>query len=418
MQSDSATSQQICAFCDSTELRLIVDFGEVALAGAFLKSDGFDSEQKYSQKLYFCEHCLAVQITEKVPPEVLFQDYFYFSSAIATLSNHFKQYAEDVVGRFRESRDFSVLEFGCNDGVLLKPIADLGVPTVIGVDPATNVLNTIADERLSLVNSLFDEDCAAKVRQEYGGMDLVCANNVYAHIVDIQGTTRAVKQVLKDDGVFVFEVHYLGRVIEEMQYDMIYHEHLYYYSLLSATNHFKRYGMTIFDVKMVDIHAGSIRFYVCKDNSKYAKNLSSSVEALRQLEIEKGYDSSPTYASFSDAVAQKKDDLLSLLTDLKRQGKRVVGYGASGRANTIIQYCGIDDELVEFIVDDAPAKQGFSTPGSHLLIRSPDCLDKDPPDYLLVFAWSFLDEIKTRNARYLKAGGRLITPLPEVDIVK
>jgi methylation protein EvaC len=409
----------ICAFCDSSDLTLIIDFGDVALAGGFLKKESFEKEQKYPQKLYLCNHCMALQITEKVPPEILFQDYFYFSSAIGTLQKHFRSYASEVVERFRHSEQFSVLEFGCNDGVLLKPIADLGVPTIVGVDPATNVVASISDNRISIINTFFDEDCASKVVEKYGKIDLVCANNVYAHIEDIQGTTRAIKRVLGGDGVFVFEVHYLGCVLDGLQYDMIYHEHLYYYSLISARNHFKRYGMTVFDVKMVDIHAGSVRFYVCKDDSKYAGAIAPSVGELLEQELAKGYDDPASYAFFSSAVSDKRKELMALLTNLKKQGKVIAGYGASGRANTMIQYCGIDGTLLDYMIDDAPAKQGFYTPGSHLLIKSPDCLKtKERPDYLLVFAWSFLEEIKGRNSAFLSDGGYMISPLPTVNVIQ
>ena len=266
-----------CAFCGAA-MELILDFGEVALAGGFLQPQQFALEQKYPLRLAYCGACYAVQVADEVDADVLFRDYFYFSSAIGTLREHFERYAKEVTERFLHPRDATVLEFGCNDGVLLRPLADQGIKTVIGVDPAANVLGTIDDPRLQLVNAFFDEQAAERIIDEHGHADVIMANNVYAHIADIQGTTRAVHRVLKKDGVFVFEVHYLGKVLEEMQYDMIYHEHLYYYSLISAAAHFARYDMTVFDVKPVPIHGGSLRFYVCKNEGRFRSQTSPAVE--------------------------------------------------------------------------------------------------------------------------------------------
>jgi methylation protein EvaC len=206
-------------------------------------------------------------------------------------------------------------------------------------------------------------------------------------------------------------------VINELQYDMIYHEHLYYYSLLSAINHFARYDMVVFDVKPIPIHAGSMRFYVCKNTSRYARAISPAVTRLRDAEIANGFNKAETFARFAVEVAERKAELMSLLAMIRRQGKRVAGYGASGRANTMIQYCGIDRSHMEYVIDDAPAKQGYYTPGSHFLVRSSAVLTQsDAPDYLLLFAWSFFEEIARKNQTYLDNGGQMIVPLPEVRV--
>jgi len=399
-------------------MSLAMDFGRVALAGGFLTSEQFENEQKYPLRLFFCDDCCAVQVVDKVSADVLFQDYFYFSSSIGTLREHFRNYAAEVTSRFLSPPSASVLEFGCNDGVLLQPLADEGIGTVIGVDPASNVLASVDDQRLTLINDFFNESVADSVVERYGEMDMVLANNVYAHIPDIQSATQAVSRVLKKDGVFIFEVHYLGRVIDEMQYDMIYHEHLYYYSLLSAISHFARYGMVVFDVKPVPIHAGSLRFYVCKSGSRHEAEVSTRVSQLKEEELERGFDNFETFRQFSDRVAGHKEELLLLLNRLRGEGSTIAGYGASGRANTIIQYCGLDHRHLDFMIDDAPAKQGVFTPGSHFRIHPSTILEgSSPPDFLLVFAWSFLDEIRERNRKYLDSGGQMIIPLPKIRMV-
>jgi len=408
-----------CSFCSGSNMKLVIDFGEFALAGAFLKPKDFLAEKKFPLNVCFCEDCYAVQVVNIISPEILFHEYFYFSSSIKTLCDHFRNYATEITERFLSPLSATVLEFGCNDGVLLRPLADLGIKNVIGVDPAANVVSSINDDRVKIINNYFTEKVAQEVVDKFGPVDLIMANNVYAHIPDIQGTTRAVKNALSDEGVFIFEVHYLGKVIEEMQYDMIYHEHLYYYSLLSATEHFNNYDMVIFDVKPVSTHAGSLRFYVAKKDSKKALIISEAVKKLEKEEKIKAYNKFSSFQFFSERLADTKKDLIMLLKRLKNEGKSVAGYGASGRANTIMQYCGITNDIVSYMIDDAPAKIGYFTPGSHLEIFPSSVLyTNNPPDYVLVFAWSFVKEIVSRNKQYIESGGKMILPLPKVEIIE
>lgn len=411
-----AADTTACSFCGSLELVDVIDFGKVALAGGFLKEDSFAAEPKFRLRVNFCKNCFAVQVPDRVDPDILFKDYFYFSSAIQTLREHFVDYATEVTARFLDARHSTVFEFGCNDGVLLRPLADQGIATVVGIDPAANILETIKDPRINTVTGFFGVDLADQLLSSFGKADLVVANNVYAHIPDINGATHAVHKVLKDDGIFIFEVHYLGKIIQDLQYDMIYHEHLYYYSLIALQNHFARHGMVVFDIKPIPIHGGSMRYYVCKKESYYARDISIRVKNLHRDELALGYDRAETYQRFASDCNDRREKLMELLGKLKAKGRTIAGYGASGRANTIIQYCGITREHLEYMIDDAPAKQGFSTPGSHLLIRSNDVIRTDPPDYLLIFAWSFFNEIAAKSGAYISRGGRLMVPLPDVRI--
>jgi methylation protein EvaC len=411
---DSADGQ--CAFCRATDLTEIIDFGDVALAGGFLKESSFSAEPKFPLRVSFCPSCYAVQVPDKVDPNILFTDYFYFSSAIGTLREHFIDYATEVVARFLVPQNATVVEIGCNDGILLRPLADQGVATVVGVDPALNILKTIDDPRINTLNGFFGEPLAEQLLGRFGKADLVLANNGFAHIPDINGVTRAIDKILKDDGVFIFEVHYLGKIIQDLQYDMIYHEHLYYYSLLALENHFARHSMVVFDLKPIPIHGGSMRYYVCKKDSYHSKTVSVRVRNLRNEEKALGYDRAETYRRFASDCADRRTKLMDLLSRLRAKGRTIAGYGASGRANTIIQYCGIGPDHLEYMIDDAPAKHGYSTPGSHLMIRSNEVLRTDPPDYLLIFAWSFFNEIAAKSGDYIAQGGRLIVPLPDVRV--
>jgi len=409
----------VCAFCEGEKITLIKNFGEMGLAGGFLSESEITAETLYPMNLCFCEDCFAVQIVDEINPDTMFKKgYFYFSSSIGTLRDHFRKYAKEVVDRFiAHPESSSILEFGCNDGVLLSPLADLNIGTLIGVDPASNVVSKINDDRIVAINSYFDEECALKILDKFGYVDLILANNVFAHVNDINALTRSIDKALAPNGVFVFEVHYLGKIIEEMQYDMIYHEHIYYYSLLALENHFSRYGMIVFDIKKVANHGGSIRFHVCRENSKFALP-SDRVKDLRNDELEKGFNNISLFQEFGKKINQQRSDLLELLHSIKSEGKTIAGYGASGRANTMLQFCGIDATLIDYMIDDAPAKAGFYTPGSHLKIEGKIPLSGDQrPDYVVIFAWTFLKEICRRNISYLQSGGQFIVPLPEVKVL-
>ena len=406
-----------CRFCSSNRIFKVIDFGSVGLAGGFLLPENFKNEKKHDQQLYFCEDCYLLQIINKIDAKLLFKDYFYFSSAISTLRNHFKSYAKEVTEEFLIPETSTVLEIGCNDGILLKPFLELGISKVIGVDPSTNVISTIKNGNIITYNEFLTEDLAINILNKHGPVDMICANNVFAHINDMKDITKAIKLLLKPKGIFIFEVHYIGSLIEEVQYDMIYHEHIYYYSLLTLQKFFKKFSLEIFNVKPIPIHGGSMRYYVRNSDLSKNKKISENVINLQEKEYEKGYDEKITFVNYSKKVNDTKINLMALLNDLKKLGKSVVGYGASGRANTLIQFCGIDNSLLEYIVDDAPIKQGLYTPGSHLRIYSRDKLADKTPDYILIFAWSFFNEIIEKNIKYLHEGVKFIIPLPKVKIV-
>ena len=406
-----------CRFCSSSKITQIIDFGDVGLAGAFLLPKNFPLEKKYPQQLYFCEDCYLLQIINEVEAKLLFKDYFYFSSAISTLRKHFREYAEEITKEFLIPETSVVLEVGCNDGILLKPFIELGIKKVIGVDPSTNVISTIKDPDIITYNNFLTYDLAQKIIKKHGQVDVICANNVFAHINDMKDVTDAIKLLLKPSGVFIFEVHYIGSLIDEVQYDMIYHEHIYYYSILTLKKFFSKFSLEIFNVKPIPIHGGSMRYYVRHAGKLNDKKTSLKLINLEKNEYEKGYDKKSTFLSYAKEVESTRTNLIDLLNILKSKNEEIIGYGASGRANTLIQYCGIDETLLNYIIDDAPMKQGYYTPGSHIKICSRDILEDNTPDYILIFAWSFFNEIIEKNMKYLKLGVKFIIPLPKVKIV-
>lgn len=388
-----------CASCQGHTSE-VMNFGDVALAGAFLKPSEFKGERKYPLSLEFCESCALVQIPQRVPPHEMFEDYFYFSSAIGTMRKHFALYASEIVERFAPE---TVVEIGCNDGVLLKPLADLGVRRLIGVDPAKNVTATIADPRIEVVSACFGAGAPG------GRADVVIANNVFAHIADINAATAEVSRMIGDDGVFVFEVNRLDGLVSDNQYDWVYHEHLYYYSCISLESLLARHGMVIFDMKRLGTHAGSIRYYACGMGSKHAQAVTQAVDYQKRVEEWIGVNRVERLHKFAMRAEDHRDRLLEIVSNSVGRGEVVAGYGACGRANTMLQYAELGADDIAFIVDDAPAKHGFYTPGSHIPILPSSALERDP-DKLIVFAWSFLPEIMDKCADFK---GEIIVPLPD-----
>lgn len=412
------TQRITCRFCESKNLVKVLDFGVVPLAGGFLQESEFSNEKFYPLELNFCKDCCLVQVSNVVPGEVLFKNYFYFSSVIKTLVDHLADFARETTNRFLKGRtNPSVFEIGCNDGVMLKPFAKLGVKAV-GIDPATNVVNSIDCKEITVINDFFNESVAEKIRQELGQFDVITSSYSFAHIDNMISVIKGIKTLLKDDGVFIFEVYYLGTLIEEMQYDMIYHEHMSYYSLMALDNFFRAYDMEIFDITFTPgVRSGALRFYA-RNTDKRNEPVSDTVKKMRSDEIVRGYDKEQTFINYAQKVAGTRAELMTVLENLKKQGKTIIGYGASGRGTTIMNFCGIDGKYLDYVVDDAPAKYDFYTPGTHIPIYPWEhTKETEFPDYALLFAWSFINEIKAKRVDYLKKGGKFIVPLPEVSIV-
>jgi len=406
-----------CRCCESPNLVKVMDFGLMPLAGGFLREEEIAGEKTYPLHVSFCGDCTLLQVPQAIPPETLFKNYFYFSSAIKTLVDHCAAWAEETYDRFLKNREHpSVFEIGCNDGVMLKPFAALGVKAV-GVDPATNVVNSVRQRGFTIINDFFNEAVAKRIAHEHGTFDVITSSYSFAHIDDMMSVGRGLARLLQDDGIFVFEVYYLGTLIEEMQYDMIYHEHCNYYSLKALQNFLGQYGMEIFDVKFTPgVRSGAARFYAQKKWGN--QKVTDVVKKMERDEVTKGYHNRRIFEEYGNKIERTKIALMELLTKLKAQGKTIIGYGASGRGTMIMNYCGIDGRHLDYVVDDAPAKHGLYTPGTHVKIEPWERTGKGAfPDYALLFAWSFMKEVLDKRQDYLARGGKFIVPLPEVSII-
>jgi methylation protein EvaC len=405
-----------CRFCKSKKINLILDLGKIPLAGGFLKSlKQIEAEKKYPLRLYFCSNCYLVQTNYVINKDTLFKNYYYASSKIQTLTDHFKAFSKLLKSQYKPSGKHFIVEIGANDGVFLRVLKQAGFK-VLGVDPS-NVIKTLTKENIPFINNYFSLKLAKIIVKKYGQANIIVSSNTLAHIEDMHDIFNGINYLLKPGGVLIFENHYLLNLIKEMQYDMVYHEHQYYYSLLAISNFVKQFEMEMFDAEVIPTHAGSIRVFVQKKTTgvnKKTLRLKKLLNNERKLKLDK----LQTYKTFGKRVKDSKTDLLKLLLKLKTQGKNIVGYGASGRGTVLSNYCELDRKILDYVVDDSSLKQNHYTPGNHLKIYSSGKLIKEMPDYALLFAWAFTEEIKKRNKIYLKRGGKFIIPLPKVEIIK
>ena len=403
-----------CIICDSTDLKPFLSFGDIPLAGGFLLESDLNLDKLYPMTISFCRSCFEVQIQEIVPPSTLFTDYRYTSSTTKTLRDHFQVYAKEMYDRFLNPSSF-VVEFGSNDGVLLIPFRELKI-NALGVEPAKNIADIARSRGCNVINNFFDVSVAAQIKNEYGSADLILANNIFAHISDMHEPIRAIKSLIKSDGIFVFEVHYLLDLLNTFQYDMFYHEHLLHHSLGALNNFLKSQDMEIFDVKRVPTHCGSIRVY---SQLKISGNrpITENVSRLLALEAKSGLYQESTFINFGCDVLEKRDKLITLVKKLKSEGKRLAAYGASGRATIQLNFCKLNSSEIEYVIDASPERIGRYIPGVHIPIVAADILNTNPPDYLIIFAYNYLDEILKKERTYIARGGKFIIPLPEPKII-
>lgn len=409
----------MCRFCHF-QLIPVIHLGYIPLAGGFIQKNGIknveQTEKFYPLELSFCKNCFLLQSINVINPDTLFKNYLYFSSEIRTLKDHFKKFALELKQSYKNSPNFFVVEIGCNDGSLIASLLKKGFK-VLGIDPASNIVNPLIKKDIPIINDYFSEKLAKSIGKNYGKADVIFSSNTLAHIEDMHDILKGIHGLLKKDGVLIFEVHYLGNLINDFQFDMIYHEHQYYYSIIALKNFFHTYSMEIFDVKKIPIHGGSVRLYVKKKTNE-RKKIQPSVERIICWEIKKKFDKPETYLQYSNAILTIKNKLLKLLSDIKKKNKKIAGYGASGRGTVLMNVCGIDKKYIDCVIDDAPAKQDAFTPGMHQRVVSSSVLYSDKkPDYVLITAWAFLKEIEKKHIKFLRSGGKFIIPLPRIKII-
>jgi SAM-dependent methyltransferase len=387
-------------------------------ANAFVPRDKLNEAQAvFPLDLHLCRDCAHAQLPDVVDPEILFHNYVYVSGTSPVFVEHFRRYAEDAEARFMSKgtsggRAGFIVDIGSNDGTLLKQFQARG-HRVLGVDPAQAIARQANAAGIETLDRFFDPALAREIRRTSGPADIVTANNVFAHADDLAGIAEGARLLLAPEGAFVFEASYLGDVIERLLFDTIYHEHLAYHSVAPLKRFLAAHGLRLIDVRRVDAHGGSIRAAACLAGS--ARGTEASVEAMIAWEKKAGLDRPETFHAFAGRVARRRDEFLALAGKLKAEGRRFAGYGAPAKATTLMYHFGVGRELVEFVVDDSPLKQGLYTPGLHVPVLPAEALYERKPDEAVVLAWNFASAIMAKHKKFSEGGGHFIVPLPSLE---
>jgi SAM-dependent methyltransferase len=388
--------------------------GKTPLANAYLTAEQLERpEPKFPLAVAYCPACHLVQLTDLVPPEQLFSEYLYFSSYSETFLRHAEAMARDLTGEFQLGKESRVLEIASNDGYLLQYFQKLGIP-VLGIEPARNIAEVARSKGIPTLTRFFGLEAVDEVLAEFGPSNLIIGNNVLAHVPGINGFLSAVEACLAPQGVAVFEFPALKNLLDKTEFDTIYHEHVFYYSLSAIERLAARAGLELFDAQPQAVHGGTLRVFLSRPGERQK---TAGLASLLAEEAEAGLTTPARYESFGREVARIKVALRGLLARLKTEGKRLAAYGAPAKGNTLLNTCGIGSDLLDFTVDRSPHKQGRFLPGTRLPIHPPEQVKAARPDYLLILPWNIKDEIMSQMACVRAWGGRFVVPIPQVEVI-
>jgi SAM-dependent methyltransferase len=406
-----------CRFCQHELTYEFIDLASSPPSNSFLSMDELNQpEVFYPLKLFVCDNCFLVQIDEYKKSEEIFSDkYAYFSSFSSTWLEHARQYVEMITPRLGLNKESLVVEIGSNDGYLLQYFKEKSIPC-LGIEPAKSTAEVARDKGIEVVSEFFDIKLSERLVKERRKADLILGNNVLAHVPDINNFVEGLKILLEKNGVITLEFPHLMRLVEENQFDTIYHEHFSYLSFHTVTRIFLKHGLVLFDVDELPTHGGSLRIYAGHQEDS-SKELSPNVEALYAKEYAAGMGDLSYYLGFQDKANKVKYELLSFLLAQKREGKKVVAYGAAAKGNTLLNYCGIKKDLIEFVADASPHKQGKFLPGSHVPVVKEERIRELRPDYVLILAWNIKEEVMIQLSYVRDWGGRFVTPIPQITIL-
>lgn len=404
-----------CRFCGTALQHVFVDLGMSPMANSYLKPHQLNRmEPFYPLRAFVCEQCFLVQLEQFESPDHIFSDYAYFSSFSDLFLQHAKEYVDMAMDRFKLGRDSYVVEIASNDGYLLQNFVKRGVP-VLGIEPAKNVAEVAVKKGVPSLVKFFGVETAREQAAKGPRPDLLIGNNVLAHVPDINDFVGGLKALLGPSGVVTMEFPHLMRLMAFNQFDTVYHEHFSYFSLTTVAQIFSKHGLTLFDVEEISTHGGSLRIYARHDGDA-SKPVTERLTALKTKEAREGFATLDHYLSFSEGVNETKRALLEFLIKAKREGKKVVAYGAAAKASTLLNFCGVRTDLVDYLVDRSPYKQGHWLPGVHIPIFDPERIKTDKPDYVMILAWNLKDEVMAQMAFIRDWGGKFVVPIPKITV--